>query len=100
MFDKASDMRMMPDFGNARDNEIAFDMAASYITNGDAEWGRHILVGLRDFIQNTKETKSLHWILPEVVEVLEYLDYGVGIRALNKEAVSIIPIWTDILDPS
>jgi hypothetical protein len=69
-------MRMMPDFGNARDNEIAFDTAASYINNGDVEWGSHILTSLRDFIQDTQEAKSLHWILPAVVEALEYLDSG------------------------
>ena len=76
-------MRIMPDFGNARDNELAFDIATSYITNGDVEWGRNILAELRDFIQNTKEAKSLHWILPGVVEALEYLDYGAGVRALE-----------------
>jgi hypothetical protein len=70
---------MMPDFRNVQDNELAFDIAASYITNGDVEWGRHILVELRDFIQSAKDAKSLHWILPEVVEALESLDYEVGI---------------------
>jgi len=89
---------MMPDFGNARDNEFAFYIAASYINNGDVEWGRHILAELRDFIQNTKEAKSLHWILPAVVEALEYLDYGMGIRTLNTDVASTIPIWTHILN--
>ena len=85
-------MRIMPDFGNVRDNGFAFDIASSYITNGDVEWGRHILAELRDVIQNTKEAKSLRWILPEVIEVLESLDYEVGIRALNKDVASTIPI--------
>ena len=91
-------MRFMSDFGNARDNELAFDMAASYITNGDAEWGRHILTELRDFIQNTQEAKSLHWILPAVVEALEYLDSGSGIKTLNIDVASTMPIWTRILN--
>ena len=99
MFDiKGSDMRIMPDFGNSRDNELAFDTAASYINNGNVEWGDHILAELRDFIQNTKEAKSLHWILPGVVEALEYLDYGVGIRTLNTDVAVTIPIWTHILN--
>lgn len=88
----------MPDFGNVRDNEIAFDIAASYIANGDVEWGHHILAELRDFIQDTQETKSLYWILPAVVEALEYLDYGVGIRTLNTDVESTIQSWIHILN--
>jgi hypothetical protein len=90
-------MRSMPDFGNVRDNEYALNTAASYIEDGDVEWGRHILAELRDFIQNTQEVKSLHWILPAVVEALEDLDYRVSIRALNTDMAATIPIWTHIL---
>ena len=85
-------MRMMPDFGNVRDNEIAFDLAASYIANGDAEWGHLILTELRDFIQTTREAKSLYWILPAVVEALESLDYEVSSEALNIDVASTILI--------
>jgi hypothetical protein len=91
-------MRMMPDFVNARDNKFALDTAASYIANGDVEWGCHILAELRNFIQTTQEAKSLHWVLPAVVEALEYLDSGSGIKTLNIDVASTMPIWTRILN--
>jgi hypothetical protein len=39
-------VKIMPDFGTLRENEAAFDVAVAYITSGDNEWGRSILVAL------------------------------------------------------
>ena len=61
----------MPDFGTMRDNEAAFDVAVASINSGESEWGRSILVALRDHICSTGEQKSLQWILPKVLEILE-----------------------------
>jgi hypothetical protein len=61
----------MPDFGAVRENEAAFDVAIAYITSGDIEYGRSILAALRDHICSTGEQKSVQWILPKVLEILE-----------------------------
>ena len=61
----------MPDFGTVRENEAAFDVAIAYITSGDIEYGRSILAALRDHICSTGEQKSVQWILPKVLEILE-----------------------------
>jgi hypothetical protein len=64
-------VKIMPDFGTVRENEAAFDVAVAYITSGDIEFGRSILVALRDHICSTGEQKSVQWILPKVLETLE-----------------------------
>ena len=64
-------MKIMPDFGTVRENEAAFDVAVASINSGESEWGRSILVALRDHICSTGEQKSLQWILPKVLEILE-----------------------------
>ena len=64
-------MKIMPDFGTLRENGAAFDVAVAYITSGDTEWGRSILAALRDHICSTGEQKSVQWILPRVLEILE-----------------------------
>ena len=64
-------MNIMPDFGTLRENEAAFDVAVASINSGESEWGRSILVALLDHIYSTGEQKSLQWILPKVLEILE-----------------------------
>jgi hypothetical protein len=64
-------VKIMPDFGTVRENEAAFDVAIAYITSGDIEYGRSILAALRDHICSTGEQKSVQWILPKVLEILE-----------------------------
>jgi len=64
-------VKIMPDFGTVRENEAAFDVAVAYINSGDSEWGRSILAALRDHICSTGEQKSVQWILPKVLEILE-----------------------------
>ena len=64
-------MKIMPNFGTVRENEAAFDVAIAYITSGDIEYGRSILAALRDHICSTGEQKSVQWILPKVLEILE-----------------------------
>jgi hypothetical protein len=64
-------VKIMPDFGALRENEAAFDVAVAYINSGDSEWGRSILAALRDHICSTGEQKSVQWILPKVLEILE-----------------------------
>jgi hypothetical protein len=64
-------VKIMPDFGTLRENEAAFDVAVACITSGDSEWGRSILATLRDHIYSTGEQKSVQWILPQVLEILE-----------------------------
>ena len=64
-------VKIMPDFGALRENEAAFEVAVAYITSGDSEWGRSILAALRDHICSTGEQKSVQWILPKVLEILE-----------------------------
>ena len=64
-------VKIMPDFGTLRENEAAFDVAVAYINSGNSEWGRSILAALRDHICCTGEQKSLQWILPKVLEILE-----------------------------
>ena len=54
-----------------RENEAAFDVAVASIDSGESEWGRAILAALRDHICSTGEQKSLQWILPQVLEILE-----------------------------
>jgi len=66
-------MNIMPDFGTVRENEAAFDVAVAAITSGDCAWGCSILAALRDHIWCTKEQKSVQWILPKVLEMLEEL---------------------------
>jgi hypothetical protein len=67
-------MNIMPDFGTLRENEAAFDVAVAYINKGDIAWGCSILTALRDHIWSTAEHKSVQWILPKVLEVLQALD--------------------------
>jgi len=64
-------VKIMPDFGTLRKNQAAFDVAVAYITSGEKEWGRSILVALRDHICSTGEQKSVQWLLPNVLEILE-----------------------------
>jgi len=64
-------VKIMPDFGTLRENEAAFDVAVAYITRGESAWGRSILAALRDHIYSTGEQKSVQWILPKVLEILE-----------------------------
>lgn len=64
-------MNIMPEFGTLRENEAAFDVAVAAITSGESAWGRSLLVALRDHICSTGEQKSLQWILPQVLEILE-----------------------------
>jgi len=64
-------VKIMPNFGTVRENEAAFDVAIAYITSGDIEYGRSILAALRDHICSTGEQKSVQWILPKVLEILE-----------------------------
>jgi hypothetical protein len=64
-------VKIMPDFGTLRENEAAFDVAVAYINSGESEWGRSILAALRDHICSTGEQKSVQWILPKVLEILE-----------------------------
>ena len=66
-------MKIMPDFGTVRENEVAFDVAVASITSGDSEWGRSILAALQDHIYSTGEQKSVQWILPKVLETLAAL---------------------------
>jgi hypothetical protein len=66
-------MNIMPPFGTVRENEAAFAIAVSSINRGDREWGRSILVALRDHIWSTEEQKSAQWILPKVPETLAEL---------------------------
>jgi len=67
-------MKRMPDFGTVRENEAAFDMAVAYINRGDIAWGCSILTALRDHIWSTEEPKSIQWILPKVLQMLEELN--------------------------
>ena len=64
-------VKIMPDFGALRENEAAFEVAVASITSGESEWGRSILAALRDHICSTGEQKSVQWILPKVLEILE-----------------------------
>jgi hypothetical protein len=64
-------VKIMPDFGTLRENEAAFDVAVAYINSSESEWGRSILVALRDHIYTTGEQKSVQWLLPKVLEILE-----------------------------
>jgi hypothetical protein len=64
-------VKIMPDFGALRENEAAFEVAVAYINSGDSEWGRTILAALRDHICSTGEQKSIQWMLPKVLEILE-----------------------------
>ena len=64
-------VKIMPNFGALRENEAAFDVAVAYINSGEKEWGRSILVALRDHICSTGEQKSVQWILPRVLGILE-----------------------------
>ena len=64
-------VKIMPDFGTLRENEAAFDVAVAYINSGDSEWGLSILAELQDHICSTGEQKSVQWILPKVLEILE-----------------------------
>jgi hypothetical protein len=64
-------MNIMPDFGTVRENEAAFDVAIASITRGDIAWGHAILTALRDHICSTGEQKSVQWLLPKVLEILE-----------------------------
>jgi hypothetical protein len=64
-------VKIMPDFGTLRENQAAFEVAVAYITSGEREWGRSILGALRDHICSTGEQKSLQWLLPKVLEILE-----------------------------
>jgi hypothetical protein len=67
-------VKVMPDFGTVRENEAAFDVAVASINSGDLAWGRSILAALRDHIWSTQEQKSIQWILPKVLEMLEELN--------------------------
>ena len=64
-------VKIMPDFGTLHENEAAFEVAVASINSGENEWGRSILVALRDHICSTGEQKSVQWILPQVLEILE-----------------------------
>ena len=64
-------VKSMPDFGTVRENEAAFEVAVAAITSGDIAWGRSLLAALRDHICSTGEQKSVQWILPQVLEILE-----------------------------
>ena len=64
-------VKIMPDFGTLRENQAAFEVAVAYINSGESEYGRSILAALRDHICNTGEQKSVQWILPTVLEILE-----------------------------
>jgi hypothetical protein len=64
-------VKIMPNFGALRENEAAFDVAVASITSGDSAWGRSILVALRDHICSTGEQKSVQWLLPKVLAILE-----------------------------
>lgn len=64
-------VKIMPNFGALRENEAAFDVAVAYITSGESAWGRSILAALRDHICSTGEQKSVQWLLPKVLEILE-----------------------------
>jgi len=64
-------VKIMPDFGTLRENEAAFDVAVASINSGESEWGRSILTALRDHICSTGEQKSVQWILPQVLAILE-----------------------------
>jgi len=64
-------MKIMPDFGTMRENEAALDVAVAAINSGASEWGHSLLVALRDHICSTGEQKSLQWLLPKVLAILE-----------------------------
>ena len=64
-------MKIMPDFGTVRENEAAFEVAVAAIMSGDIAWGCAILTALRDHICSTGEQKSVQWILPKVLEMLD-----------------------------
>jgi hypothetical protein len=64
-------MNIMPNFGTVYENEAAFDVAVASITRGESAWGRSVLAALRDHIYSTGEQKSVQWILPQVLEILE-----------------------------
>jgi hypothetical protein len=64
-------MKIMPGVGNFRDNEAALLVAAASINSGDAHWGEQILIHLRDHIMLTGESKSVHQLLPRVLDVLK-----------------------------
>ena len=64
-------VKIMPNFGALHENEAAFAVAVASITSGDNEWGRAILAALRDHICSTGEQKSVQWLLPKVLEILE-----------------------------
>jgi len=64
-------VKIMPDFGTLRENQAAFEVAVAYINSGESEYGRSILAALRDHICDTGEQKSVQWILPTVLEILE-----------------------------
>ena len=66
-------MNIMPDFGAMRENEAAFEMAVASINSGEVAWGCAILTALRDHIWSTEEPKSIQWILPKVLQLLEEL---------------------------
>jgi len=72
-------VKIMPDFGDLRENEAAFEVAMASITSGESAWGRSILAALRDHICSTGEQKSLQWILPQVLEILEARKSGTPI---------------------
>jgi hypothetical protein len=76
-------MNIMPHFGTVRENEAACAIAVSSINSGDREWGRSILVALRDHICSTGEQKSIQWLLPNVLETLEALKTGKPIPPLQ-----------------
>ena len=63
--------KIIPNFGALRENEAAFDVAVASITSGDSAWGRSILAALRDHICSTGEQKSVQWLLPKVLAILE-----------------------------
>ncbi len=64
-------VKIMPDFGTLRENQAAFEVAVASINSGDDKWGRAILTALRDHICSTGEQKSVQWLLPKVLEILE-----------------------------
>ena len=64
-------VKIMPDFGTVRENEAAFDVAVASINSGDSAWGHSVLAALQDHIYSTGEQKSVQWILPQVLAILE-----------------------------